>query len=92
MKKTKLNIIPSVNTNDIILFIEQNSDYDWNESCDIFSKEFEEVQGNLRKEIRIEAEYTIAKVIVDNLKYEGWIKKFTDTQELSQDYYILFTD
>jgi len=92
MKKTKLNIIPSVDTTDIIHFIEQNSEYDWNQSCDIFSKELNHIQYNLPDEIEMEDEYRISKVIVDKLEYDGWIKKFTDIQEISQDYYILFTD
>jgi hypothetical protein len=98
MKKTKLNIIPSVDKNDIIHFIEQNSEYDSNQSFDIFSKELTHIQYNLPDEIEsywfesVEDEYRISKVIVDKLKYDGWIKKFTDVQEISQDYYILFTD
>jgi hypothetical protein len=50
------------------------------------------IQYNLPDEIEMEDEYRISKVIVDKLKYDGWIKKFTDIQEISQDYYILFTD
>ena len=92
MKKTKLDIIPSVDTSDIIYFIEQNSDYDWNQSCDIFAIELNHVQNNLPDEIEMEDEYRISKVIVSKLKHEGWIKKFTEIQEMLQDYYILFTD
>jgi len=92
MKKTKLNIIPSVDTSDIIHFIEQNSDYDWNKSCDIFSSELSYIENNLPDEIEVEVDGIISKVIVNKLNYDGWIKKFTETQEISQDYLILFTD
>ena len=91
MKKTKFKIIPSINETDIIYFINQNSEYDWNQSCDIFSKELEHILYNLPDEIEMEYEHRISKVIVDKLQYDGWIKKFTDIQEISQDYYILFT-
>lgn len=92
MKKTKINITPSINTTDIIHFIEQNSQYNWNESCDIFSKELNHIQYKLPNEIETEDEHRISKVIVDKLQYDGWIKKFTNTQEIKTDYYILFTD
>lgn len=92
MKKTKLNIILSVNAHDIVHFIEQNSEYDLNKSCDIYSNELNHIQYNLPDEIEMIDEYRISKVMVDKLKYDGWIKKFTDIQEMSQDYYILFTD
>ena len=67
MKKTKLNIIPSVDTSDIIHFIEQNSDYDWNKSCDIFSSELSYIENNLPDEIEVEVDGIISKVIVINL-------------------------
>ena len=92
MKKTKLNIIPSVNTVDIIEFITKNSDNDWNKSCDILGNELNHIQYELPEQIEMEDEYRISKVIVSKLIYDGWIKKFTEIQEISQDYYILFTD
>lgn len=92
MKKTKLNMILSVYTSDIIRFIEQNSDYDWNESCDIFGSELDYIENNLPDEIKLKVEFVVWKVIVNKLNYDGWIKKFTETQEISQDYLILFTD
>ena len=61
MKKIELNIIPSVNTADIIQFIEQNSNYDCNQSCDIFSHELDYIQYNLPDEIEMEDEYRISK-------------------------------
>jgi hypothetical protein len=92
MKKIKLNITPSVNTVDIIQFITKNSNNDWNASCDIFGQELNHIQYELPDQIEMEDEYRISKVIIGKLTYDGWIKKFTETQEISQDYYILFTD
>lgn len=92
MKKIKLNIIPSVDTSDIIRFIEQNSHYSFNESCDIFGNELSYIENDLPNEIEVEVEEVIWKVNINKLSHDGWIKKFTETQEISQDYYILFTD
>jgi len=92
MKKTNLKLIPSVNTTDIINFITKNSDNEWNTSCTIFQTELNHILYKLPQQIEMEDEYRISKVIVDKLVYDGWIKKFTDIQEITQDYYILFTD
>ena len=43
-------------------------------------------------EIDIEVEGVIWEVNINRLKYDGWIKKFTEVQEITQDYLILFTD
>lgn len=92
MKKIDLNIIPSVNTSDIIRFIQLNSKHSWNECNDIFSKELDYITYELPDEIKMINEYIISKVIIDKLEYNGWIKKFTEVQEIKQDYYIIFTD
>lgn len=92
MNKTHLKIIPSVDTSDLVRFIRVNSTYNWNESCDILSQELNFIVDALPEQIETEVEYTIYKVIISKLKHKGWIKLFTDTQEISQDYYILFTD
>lgn len=92
MKQINLKIIPSVNTSDIIQFIKLNSDYDWNTCCAIFSNELAHIQYNLPDQIEMEDEYRISKVIIDKLKYEGWIKRFTHFHNLKENYYILFTD
>jgi len=91
-KKINLKMIPSVNTVDIIRFIENNSEHDWNKCCDIFAQELNHIQYNLPDQIKMEDEYRISKVIIEKLEYDGWIKNFTETQSITEDYYILFTD
>ena len=92
MKKIKLNVIPSVNTIDITTFILKNSKEEWNSCCTILSNELNHIMYELPNQIEMEDEFRIFKVVVKKLKYDGWIKKFTDTQELLEDYYILFTN
>lgn len=92
MKKIELDVLPSVNTTDIIRFVELNSGKNWNESCEIVGQELSNVENNYPDQIEVEVDGTVSKVIVNKLQYDGWIKKFTETQQLRQDYYILFTD
>jgi hypothetical protein len=92
MIKTKLKPILSVDTYDIIFFITENSNFVWNEACDVFTKELNHIQYNLPDQIEMEDEYRISKVIVSKLEFDGWIKSFTEVQELTEDYYILFTN
>ena len=65
---------------------------DWNKACRIFSDELSHIQYNLPDQIEMEDEYVVSKVIVSKLTYDGWIKWFSETQELKEDYYILFTN
>ena len=60
MKKIKLEMKPSVNSCDVVDFIEQNSDYDWNECCDIVDNELGEID--------IEVEGVIWEVNINRLK------------------------
>ena len=93
MNKIDLKIIPSVDTSDIIHFIETNSNNSWNESCTILTDELQDIQNNFPGQVgMIDSSERICKVVVSELTYDGWIKKFTETQELKEDYYILFTD
>lgn len=92
MNKIILNIIPSVNTVDIIEFITKNSENDWNTACGIFGSELNYIIHRHPEEIEMITEEEISKVIVSKLQYDGWIKNFTETQEITENYYILFTD
>jgi len=108
MNKIDLKVIPSVNISDIQHFIIHNShpeidinnrklDSDywkvWRECNDIFVDELYDIQSNFPDQIEmVDTSERISKVIVSELIYDGWIKKFTETQELKEDYYILFTD
>ncbi len=53
----------------------------WNTSCNIFGQELNHIQYELPNQIEMEDEYRISKVIIDKLTHDGWIKKFTETQE-----------
>lgn len=92
MNKIKLKIIPSIDSSEILYFISQNSKHNWNGANDVFTDELNHITWNLPHEIETEVEFRIFKVMVDNLIQDGWIKKFTETQELTENYYILFTD
>ena len=94
MKKIQLKIIPSVNTKDIIRFILVNTNPDveiltdewttcWNKSFSTFQKEMQHI-GTLSGQIIEETEGIIALVIVAELKFNGWIKKFVETQEIKK--------
>ena len=81
-----------MNTADIIHFIQVNSEKSWNDCCSIFSQELDKLLYEFPDQVEMEDEERISKVIVEKLKEEGWIKKFTETQEIKEDYFILFTD
>lgn len=94
MEKIKLKLISSVNHSDIINFIMKNSGLSNPEANDALSNEMDHIIWDLPDcdGIEIIDEERISKVIISKLNYNGWIKKFTSTQELTDDYYILFTD
>lgn len=92
MKKIEFNIVPSVDTCDIINFIIENSNYDHNTACNIYAQESIYMEDNLPDEMKVIVDGIISMVIVNNLNYDGWIKKFTETHNMLQDYYILFTN
>ena len=100
MVKTDLVKIIAVTQENIYDFIFENHDVDENEeepfdrntAITFFHHELNYLVDNNIKGIEIINPYTTWKVIVDELEYEGWIKLFTETQELTQDYYILYVD
>lgn len=100
MIKTDLVKIIAVTQEDIYDFIFENHDVDEdneesfnrNMAISLFHHELNYIEDNNEKGIDIINPYTIWKVIVDELEYKGWIKLFTETQELTQDYYILYVD
>jgi len=92
MDKIDLNPTLSINSSAIVYFIARNSEHNWNDSCDVFQQELDHITENLPDEIETEVEYRVFRVYVNILQYDGWIKKFTETQELTEDYIILFTD
>ncbi len=92
MKKVEINVIPSVNYADVVNFIIVNSDYDKNQANTVLSDELGHIHFKLPDQIETVCEHRISKVIVNELTYDGWVKKFTEAQGLSENYYILFTD
>lgn len=64
----------------------------WNKCCNIFDRELNHIQYELPDQIKMEDEYRISKVIVSELKHDGWILKFTKENNLVENYFILFTD
>ena len=96
MVKTDLVKIIAVTQQDIYDFIFENHGVDEDEEepfdGNMAITLFHNLVDNNIKGIEIINPYTTWKVIVDELEYEGWIKLFTETQELTQDYYILYVD
>lgn len=100
MVKTDLVKIIAVTQENIYDFIFENHDGDEDEeepfnrntAISLFHHELNYIVDNNKKGIEIINPHTTWKVIVDELEYEGWIKLFTETQELTQDYYILYVD
>ena len=102
MKKTQLKIIPSVNTKDIIRFIAFNTnpniDVSNTEFHNLWNKSFSTFQKEMRHMVSLKGQVTeivdgfVALVNINELVFNGWIKKFTDTQEIKENYYIIFTD
>jgi len=91
---TKIYLKPTlaINNNAIVYFIARNSVHNWNDSNNIFTDELDHIAWNLPDEIETEVQNKVFRVNVNKLQYDGWIKKFTETQELTEDYIILFTD
>jgi hypothetical protein len=91
---TKIDLKPTfaINSNAIVAFIARNSENDWKGSYDIFTDELNYITENLPDEIEAEVEYRVFRVYVNVLQHDGWIKKFTNIQELMENYIILFTD
>ena len=100
MVKTDLVKIIAVTQENIYDFIFENhgvdedeeEPFDGNMAITLFHNELNYLEDNNKKGIEIINPHTTWKVIVDELEYEGWIKLFTETQELTQDYYILYVD
>ena len=100
MVKTDLVKIIAVTQENIYDFIFENHDGDEDEeepfnrnmAISLFHHELNYFEDNNKKGIEIINPHTTWKVIVDELEYKGWIKLFTETQELTQDYYILYVD
>jgi hypothetical protein len=92
MNKIDLKPTLSINSSAIVYFIARNSEHNWNGSCDVFQQELDHITKNLPDEIETEVQNKVFRVYVNRLQYDGWIKKFTDTQELMENYIILFTD
>jgi hypothetical protein len=92
MTKIDLKSTFAINSNAIVAFIARNSEHNWNGSYDVFIDELNYITENLPDEIEAEVEYRVFRVYVNKLQYDGWIKKFTEMQELTEDYIILFTD
>ena len=100
MIKIDLVKIIAVTQQDIYDFIFENhgvneddeESFDENMAISLFHHELNYIEDNNKKGIEIINPHTTWKVIVDELEYEGWIKLFTETQELTQDYYILYVD
>lgn len=100
MIKTDLVKIIAVTQQDIYDFIFENhgvdedeeEPFDGNMAITLFHNELNYLEDNNKKGTDIINPHTTWKVIVDELEYEGWIKLFTETQELTKDYYILYVE
>ena len=93
MIKTPVRIITAVNLADVIAFISANSNFNDFEISNEISNELNYLQtkqGNYS--ISLEHQDDIWQIHVKDLPHDSWIYKFTVTQELQEDYYILFTD
>lgn len=102
MKKIQLKITPSVDTKDIIHFILVNTNPDvkplseewsicWNKAFSTFQKEMQHM-NTLPEQMKMVTDGFVALVIIAELKFNGWIKKFAETQEIKENFYILFTN
>jgi hypothetical protein len=89
MDKIDLKPTLSINSNAIVYFIARNSVHNWNDATEIFTDELNHITENLPDEIETEVKNTLFRVNVSKLQYDGWIRKFTKTQELTEDYIVL---
>jgi hypothetical protein len=90
-----------VNTNPDVEILTDEWSYAWNKSFSTFQKEMQHMD-NLPEQMKVFAggfdkhgepiDGFIALVVVAELKFNGWIKKFAETQEIKEDFYILFTN
>lgn len=102
MNKLELKIIKSIDTADLCKFIEINSSFSYSKCCSIVGEELDILTHSISPEDEEEnipvdtiANERIFMVLVDKLlllEKDFWLKKFTLTQGLTENYYILFTN